>query len=150
MTFIEVITEDNTEDNKVTTVKANSKSFNEGDTFASDAKIEIVYLKYQKPNSEYEKAFVRKLSNYSLYYMFDTDTKKVVTFSTQDTYVDKGTYSGDFNTGVTITWEHGEWKEKFTNRDGSDVAVMIDGNGFDWLYDVCEIQTAQDRLNELQ
>lgn len=150
VSLVEVTTEESTDDDKVTTVKANSKSFKKDDKFDIDTKIEIVYLKYQKPNSDYEKAFVRKLSNYSLYYMFDLDTKKVVTFSTQDTYVDKGTYSGDFNTGVTITWDHGEWTEKFTNRDGSDVAIMVDGNGNDWLYDVCEIQTAQNRLNELQ
>lgn len=134
----------------VTTVKANSKSFEKGDSFSPDTKIEIVYLRYQKPNSEYEKAFVRKLSNYSLYYMFDTDTKQVVTFSTQDTYVDKGTYSGDFNSGVTIKWNHGEWTEKFSQSDGSSYAVMIDGNGFDWSYQVCDIMEAQEILNELQ
>lgn len=151
VSFVEVITEDTTVvSGAVTTVKANSKFFEKGDSFYSDTKIEIVYLQYQKPNSEYEKAFVRKLSNYSLYYMFDTDTKQVVTFSTQDTYVDKGTYSGDFNSGVTIKWNHGEWTEKFSQSDGSSYAVMIDGNGFDWSYQVCDIMEAQEILNELQ
>lgn len=151
VSFVEVITEDTTVvSGAVTTVKANSKFFEKGDTFSPDTKIEIVYLQYQKPNSEYEKAFVRKLSNYSLYYMFDTDTKQVVTFSTQDTYVDKGTYSGDFNSGVTIKWNHGEWTEKFSQSDGSSYAVMIDGNGFDWSYQVCDIMEAQEILNELQ
>lgn len=151
VSFVEVITEDTTVvSGAVTTVKANSKFFEKGDTFSPDTKIEIVYLQYQKTNSEYEKAFVRKLSNYSLYYMFDTDTKQVVTFSTQDTYVDKGTYSGDFNSGVTIKWNHGEWTEKFSQSDGSSYAVMIDGNGFDWSYQVCDIMEAQEILNELQ
>lgn len=151
VSFVEVITEDTAVvSGAVTTVKANSKSFEKGDSFSPDTKIEIVYLRYQKPNSEYEKAFVRKLSNYSLYYMFDTDTKQVVTFSTQDTYVDKGTYSGDFNSGVTIKWNHGEWTEKFSQSDGSSYAVMIDGNGFDWSYQVCDIMEAQEILNELQ
>lgn len=107
-------------------------------------------MKPAKPNSEYEKAFIREMSNYSLYYMFDTDTNKVVTFSSQDTYVDKGVYSGDFNSGVTITWDHGEWTEKFINKDGSSYATMTDGNGFDWEYKVCDIETAQKRLDELQ
>lgn len=151
ISFVEVITEDtNVVSGTVTTVKANSKFFEKGDTFSPNTKIEIVYLQYQKPNSEYEKAFVRKLSNYSLYYMFDTDTKQVVTFSTQDTYVDKGTYSGDFNSGVTIKWNHGEWTEKFSQSDGSSYAVMIDGNGFEWSYQVCDIMEAQEILNELQ
>lgn len=151
VSFAEVITEDtNVVSGAVTTVKANSKFFEKGDTFSSDTKIEIVYLQYQKPNSEYEKAFVRKLSNYSLYYMFDTDTKQVVTFGTQDTYVDKGTYSGDFNSGVTIKWNHGEWTETFSQSDGSSYAVMIDGNGFEWSYQVCDIMEAQEILNELQ
>lgn len=151
VSFAEVITEDtNVVSGAVTTVKANSKFFEKGDTFSSDTKIEIVYLQYQKPNSEYEKAFVRKLSNYSLYYMFDTDTKQVVTFGTQDTYVDKGTYSGDFNSGVTIKWNHGEWTENFSQSDGSSYAVMIDGNGFEWSYQVCDIMEAQEILNELQ
>ena len=151
VSFMEVITEDTTVvSGAVTTVKANSKFFEKGDSFSPDTKIEIVYLQYQKPDSEYEKAFVRKLSNYSLYYMFDTDTKQVVTFSTQDTYVDKGTYSGDFNSGVTIKWNHGEWTEKFSQSDGSSYAVMIDGNGFDWSYQVCDIMEAQEILNELQ
>lgn len=151
VSFVEVITEDTTVvSGTVTTVKANSKFFEKGDSFSSDTKIEVVYLQYQKPNSEYEKAFVRKLSNYSLYYMFDTDTKQVVTFSTQDTYVDKGTYSGDFNSGVTIKWNHGEWTEKFSQSDGSSYAVMIDGNGFDWSYQVCDIMEAQEILNDLQ
>ena len=151
VSFVEVITEDTTVvSGAVTTVKANSKFFKKGDSFSPDTKIEIVYLQYQKPNSKYEKAFVRKLSNYSLYYMFDTDTKQVITFSTQDTYVDKGTYSGDFNSGVTIKWNHGEWTEKFSQSDGSSYAVMIDGNGYDWSYQVCDIMEAQEILNELQ
>ena len=143
-------TDSNNSDGQVTSVSAANDSFKKGDKFEKDAEIIIYCWKYEKPQSEYEKAFIRKMSNYSLYYMFDTDTKKVVTFSSQDTYVDKGTYSGDFNSGVTINWDHGEWTEKFTNKDGSSYATMIDGNGFDWEYKVCDIETAQTRLDELQ
>ena len=143
-------TDSNNPDGQVTSVSAANDSFKKGDKFEKDAEIIIYCWKYEKPQSEYEKAFIRKMSNYSLYYMFDTDTKKVVTFSSQDTYVDKGTYSGDFNSGVTINWDHGEWTEKFTNKDGSSYATMIDGNGFDWEYKVCDIETAQTRLDELQ
>ncbi len=131
ITIHEVKTTDfNNTDCQVTSVFAADDSFKKGDKFEKDAEIIIYCWKYEKPKSEYEKAFIRKMSNYSLYYMFDTDTKKVVTFSSQDTYVDKGTYSGDFNSGVTITWDHGEWIEKFTNKDGSSYDTMI---GRQWL-----------------
>lgn len=103
-----------------------------------------------KPTSEYEKAFVRAMSNYSLYYMFDTDTNAVVYFSSHDTFVDNGTYSGEFSSGVTITWDHGEWTETFTNKSGSNDATMIDGNGFDWEYKVCSVEDAQKILDGIE
>ena len=116
-------------DGEVTSVSAANDSFDKGDEFIKDTEIIIYCWKYEKPNSEYEKAFVRAMSNYSIYYMFDTDNKTVVTFCTSDTYVDEGRYAGSFSSGVTITWSHGEWTEKFTNKDGSSYATMIDGNG---------------------
>ncbi len=126
-------------------------TFEKGEQWPKDIKIRIDYrVKPAKPASEYELAFIRKMSNYSLYYMFDTDNKKVVTFSSQDTYVDKGTYSGSFSSGVTMTWDHGEWTDKFKYSEGSSKATYIDGNGFDWDYTVCDIETAQERLDELQ
>lgn len=60
---------------------------------------------------------MRKLTSYDLYFMFDTDKKKVVYFGTNDTYVSKGSYEGDFDSGVTINWEHGEFKEKLIYDD---------------------------------
>ena len=102
-----------------------------------------------EPESEYEKAYIRDMSNYDLYYMFDTDTKTVVYFGTNDTYIERGTYTGDFSTGVTITWSHGEWTEKFTHKSGN-YATLIDGNGWDWEYKVCDVGTAQRILDGLQ
>ena len=102
-----------------------------------------------EPESEYEKAYIRDMSNYDLYYMFDTDTKTVVYFGTNDTYIERGTYTGDFSTGVTITWSHGEWTEKFTHKSGS-YATLIDGNGWDWEYKVCDVGAAQRILDGLQ
>lgn len=103
----------------------------------------------EKPVSEYERAYIRDMSNYDLYYMFDTDTNKVVYFGTNDTYIEKGTYTGDFASGVTISWSHGEWTEKFTHNSGSS-ATLIDGNGFDWEYKTCDIKKAQEVLDRLQ
>lgn len=101
-------------------------------------------------SSDYEKAFVRELSNYDVYFMFDTDTKEVVCFGTNDTYVMEGIYSGSFDTGVDVNWINDGWHETFTNIDGSNYATLIDGNGFDWEYKACDVTTAQRVLDDLR
>lgn len=98
--------------------------------------------------SEYEKAYIREMSNYSLYIMFDEDSKEVVCFGTNDTYVMKGSYSGSFSSGVIISWDDG-WDEKFMHSSGS-TATLIDGNGFDWNYKVCDVEDAQEVLDSLK
>lgn len=100
--------------------------------------------------SEYEKAFIRDLSNYDIYYMFDEDTNTVINFVTNDTSVMKGTYIGDFSTGVTIDFtSYGDnWYEKLTNSSGSK-ATLIDGNGFEWDYEICDVAKAQSVLDDL-
>lgn len=100
------------------------------------------------PSSNYEKAYIRDMSNYDLYIMFDEDTKEVVYFGTNDTYVMKGKYSGKFSSGVTISWDDG-WDEKFTHSGGSK-ATLVDGNGFDWEYKVCDVDDAQEILDDLR
>ena len=125
-------------------------TFEKGEQWDKDIKIRIDYrVKPAKPASEYEKAFIRDMGNYDLYYMFDTDNKTVVYFGTNDTYIEKGTYTGDFSTGVTITWSHGEWTEKFTHKSGN-YATLIDGNGLDWEYKVCDVGAAQRILDGMQ
>lgn len=124
-------------------------AFEKGEQWSKDIKIRIDYrVKPAKPASEYEKAFIRDMSNYDLYYMFDTDTKTVVYFGTNDTCIEKGSYTGDFSTGVTITWSHGEWTEKFTHKSGN-TATLIDGSGWDWEYKVCDVEKAQKVLDGL-
>ena len=126
-------------------------TFEKGEQWPKDIKIRIDYrvkpTEPEKPVSEYELAFVRKLSNYSLYYMFDTDTNTVAQFGTDDTYLYKGTYSGSFSSGVTMTWDHGEWTDKFKYSEGSSKATYIDGYGSSWDYTVCDLKTAQDVLD---
>lgn len=100
------------------------------------------------PSSEYEKAYVRELSNYTLYIMFDEDTNSVVSFGTNDTYVMKGSYSGSFSSGIIICWDDG-WDETFKDPNGN-IATLIDGNGYDWIYEVCEVDIAQNVLDALK
>ena len=136
-------------DGAVDAITVAGEGFSKGDSFKKDAEIVITYWKVEKIDSEYEKAFVRAMSNYSLYYMFDTDNKTVIYFGTNDTYIEKGTYTGEFSSGVTINWSHGEWTEKFTDKDGNNDATLVDGNGFDWEYKVCSVADAQKVLDDL-
>ena len=80
--------------------------------------------------------------------MFDTDSKTVVYFGTDDTYISHGTYTGDFSSGVTITWSHGEYTEKLVHKSGNE-ATLIDGSGWEWEYRVCEVSEAEMILNDM-
>lgn len=161
-----------TEEGEVDSVSVDGKAeFEQGDIFKKDAAIVITYhmpveddpndlaatesaetevtetempdAESATPASEYELAFVRRLSSYSLYIMFDTDTKTAAQFGTDDTYLYKGPYTGDFSSGVTIAWDHGEFTEKFVYQDGSSIGTYIDGNGYEWEYSKCEPGVAQ-------
>ncbi|MBQ4584074.1 MAG: hypothetical protein IJA94_04230 [Bacilli bacterium] len=152
--YIELVekktSDSNNKNNSIYSITINNKEFIIDEEFSIDDKVIITYWKYEKPVSEYELAFIRDMSNYDLYYMFDTDTKKVVYFGTNDTYIENGMYSGEFNTGVTINWLHGEWTEKFINKDSSNTATLIDGNNFEWKYEKCEVSKAQKILDNLK
>lgn len=136
--------------NKTNTVKSvliKNEEFTKDTEFEKTDEVIITYWKYENPTLEYDLAFIRKFPDYSLYYMFDTDTQKVVYFGTFDSYIDKGTYTGDFSSGVTINWSHGEWKEKFIIKNGGNSAIMIDNDGFDWNYEKCDVIEAQKVLD---
>ncbi len=97
--------------------------------------------------SEYEYAFVRELSEYSIYYMFDTDANSVINFITNDGYIMRGTFSGDFSSEISINWVNDGYSEKL-NINGNK-ATIIDGNGFDWEYRSCDVLSAQEELDNL-
>lgn len=80
--------------------------------------------------------------------MFDPDNRTVIYFVTSDTGVDEGTYTGDFSTGVTINWAHGQFTETFTHKS-SGTPTLIDENGSDWEFRVCDVDAAQDALDAL-
>lgn len=159
-----------TEEGEVDSVSVGGNTeFEQGDIFKKDVAIVITYHMPEEDNpnnadesadesetpetespevvSDYELAFVRKLSGYSLYIMFDTDTKTAAQFGTDDTYLYKGPYTGEFSTGVTIAWDHGEFTEKFVYSDGAYSGTLYDGNGYDWEYSKCDLKTAQDILD---
>lgn len=94
-----------------------------------------------------KKAFVRDMSEYDLYYLFDEDNKSVVYFSYEQGFADKGTYTGDFSTGVLITWDHGEFTDSFRHNKYSSIGYLIDANGFEWEYWTCDADKAQQVLD---
>lgn len=98
--------------------------------------------------SEFERAFIRKLPTYDLYLMFDTDINEVVSFSSEGEY-DLTVYSGELSEGVKICWEDG-WYDEFIYKTGSNKAILIDGNGFEWEYEVCDVTTAQKILDKIK
>ena len=148
----------------------NSDDYKRGDIFKKDVEVVVSYhMPYEddparateptdapipeeteKVESEYELAFVRKMTSYSLYYMFDTDTKTFAYFGTHDTFIDRGEYTGEFSSGVTLVWDHGEWTDTFAHIEGENNATYFDPNGFEWEYTVSDIASAQRILNELE
>lgn len=124
-------------------------SFMPGEMFAADAEVILSYWKYEKFTSDYDLAFIRRAQDYSLYYLFDIDAKKVAYFSTADTGVDYGTFKGEFSTGIIINWKHGQWTELFTYGGNGSKAIVVDGNGFEWEYVETDLFNAHKRMNEV-
>lgn len=123
------------EENIETEAEENEQTENNEDTTTTNA-----------PSSKYERAYVRKFTEYSIYYMFDEDTKEVVYFSTNDTGYMSGSYTGDFSTGVTISWD--EWDEIFIHSNGTK-AILKDGNGFEWEFVECDVLIGQKVLDSM-
>lgn len=84
------------------------------------------------PGAVYDYAYERDLGEYSVYYMFDNDSKTVKSFSSNDTGVLNGTYTGDLDSGITITYYYdgSSWNEYFVfSGKNCERGVLTDGNG---------------------
>ena len=84
------------------------------------------------PGTVYDYAYERDLGEYSVYYMFDNDSKTVKYFSSNDTGVLNGTYTGDLDSGITITYYYdgSSWNEYFVfSGKNFERGVLTDGNG---------------------
>ena len=95
-------------------------------------------------------AFVRKLTGYEIYYLFDLDTNTIKQFSTADTGVLVGTFTGTFNTIVTITYDYDNspWSETFQNNGSENLAILIDTNGFKWDYEKTDVAAVEKILSQ--
>lgn len=157
------ITEPNVTEQESTTVINSITSTNAVSTFESTVEITTVSITSesiettvskitevtmpQEPESEYEKAIVRKMSNYYIYYMFDTDSNRFINFTTDDSGTMGGSFSGDFSNSITAYWDEG-FNE--TIKFSGSKAILIDSSGFDWDYQICDISTAQKALDNLK
>lgn len=84
------------------------------------------------PGAVYDYAYERDLGEYSVYYMFDNDSKTVKYFSSNDTGVLNGIYTGDLDSGITITYYYdgSSWNEYFVfSGKNCERGVLTDGNG---------------------
>lgn len=109
-------------------------------------------VKEKKSSSIYEYAFVRKLTEYDIYLVFDLDGGVCRNFSTSDTGVLVGTLRGNLDDGITITFDYyGDvWEEtfKFDTTGKSKKGVLIDRDGFDWDYELTDVKSAEKILNQ--
>ena len=95
--------------------------------------------------SKYEYAYVRRMSNYSVYYLIDLDEMTATYFGTNDSGSMIASCSGDLENGLTIDFsDYGYTEQLQFKRSGDDsVAVLIDANGLDWEYTKTDVFDAE-------
>lgn len=100
--------------------------------------------------SVYEFAYKKAGPEYTLYYLIDTDEKVVRYFSTNDTGVMVGTYTGDLDKGIDILYTGGDMHEQiqFENASDDSSIILTDPSGFEWVYVKTEVSEAEEILNQ--
>lgn len=115
-------------------------------TSIEESKNEVVIA----TESVYEFAYKKTGPQYTLYYLIDTDEKVVRYFSTNDTGVLVGIYSGELNDEIDILYTGGNMHEqiRFENA-GDDSSIVVTGSdGFDWTYSKTNVSEAEEILNQ--
>lgn len=100
--------------------------------------------------SVYEFAYKKAGPEYTLYYLIDTDEKVVRYFSTNDTGVLVGTYTGDLIEGIDILYTGGNMHEQiqFENASDDSSIILTDPAGFEWTFSKTSVSEAEEILNQ--
>ena len=98
--------------------------------------------------SKYEYAYVRRMSNYDLYYLIDLDDMTATYFGTNDSGSMTMPCSGDLESGLTIDYADDGFQEhlQFKKSGDDSVAILTDASGFDWEYEKTDVAGAEDVL----
>lgn len=135
--------------------------FSRGSIFDETAQVVITYRRWydedpdyvdkNKGNTEpeenegvFEYACIREGSEYDIYYLFDVDDHRVVTFSTQDTKALEGTFSG---LPVEFIITFGDGYKEVAMFLGKNVLLM-DSFGIPWNYKQVDVQKAEAVFNK--
>ena len=83
----------------------------------------------------YDRAYVRQMADYGIYYLFDIETGTVKQFKTNESTVLVGTFTGDLRGGLDIRYRQ-DWHESFRLKNPTDetTAVLTDYSGFSFEY----------------
>ena len=100
-------------------------------------------------DSIYDVAYKSRTTNYSLYYIIDFDSGTVRYFSTDETAVEVGHFSGaDFNSWTEIYYPVNDYSESFIYKDGGDTLLIKDYHGFENYYDRVDVSEAESILTQ--
>jgi hypothetical protein len=125
-----------------------TKDDKSNETTSSIAKQEADATPKQEPEpSKYEYAYVRRMSNYDIYYLIDLDEMTATNFTTIDGPMVL-LCTGDLENGLTVNYVNDGFQEhlKYKTPGSDKVLVLIDANGFDWEYTKANVKEAEAAL----
>lgn len=108
----------------------------------------------EESKSIYDLAYKTENTEYTVYYLIDTDTQEICNFNTTDTSILKAPYTGDFDNGIDICYDE-ENHELLKNKEpGNDEIVLISpGSDTDFEYAAefrkTTVEEAERALNKL-
>lgn len=127
----DIVLEENNFDNK--------ESEKSEETELKEKQPEVVIAEEKK--SKYELAYIMDFPNgipspYAIYYLFDEDEKVAITFILSEgessPYIQKGSYTGEWNSGITINWKNDGYTEKIKRKNkGDDSAIVSELDGYE-------------------
>jgi len=141
-TFPEQTVSTTTEDQKIVTDNTSA-------TLTTKAESESVAISTEL-ESVYDFAYIVSFKDYALYYLIDTDEKVVKYFQTNDTGVLAGTYTGDLDNGIDISYSGGDLHQlmRYQNVYDDSSIIVTDPNGYEFTCLKTSVSEAEKILNQ--